>query len=159
MYQQPYPSRPGKVLFWSLVILAIVMIAVVLFALRRFNRDIANDVSEADTEMAALKNAALAMPVPDTNENRDTYGFFTLTGFVSEVAIQKKAGGKAIVLSTVILDEATGSPKNASYRFFLSDKDTAGATGIQGGESVTIHFSGSPSETSSIVAKAVEKNK
>lgn len=157
MHQQSSSSRSGRTLAWLLAILAMVMIAAVLLAIRRFNRDVARDMEETAIESKNAETPLVPMTVSDANDNRDAEGYLTLAGFVSEMTTQEKAGGKAIVLATVTPDEKTGLPHDVSYRFFLSDKDTAGSADIKGGESVTIHFAGSPSETSYIVAKKVER--
>lgn len=159
LVQQSVPPRSNRLLFWSLVALGIVLVLTVALALRRFNRDVSEDTSGTNAIGTSSEKTADAKELPKVDENRDADGYFMLTGFISEMVVQKKAGGKTIVLATVIPDEKTGLLRDVSYRFFLSDKDTVGSADIKGGESVTIHFAGSSSETSYIVAKKVERTK
>ena len=161
-------SGRSKLLFWSLLALAIVMILAVAFALRGFNREMATetgtDVSSApaSTETPSdVKNA----PMPDglaTPQEK------SLSGFVSEVISKTDSPEKWIVLSVELPKSVpTAMPSKTaaqtsipvetvtrSYRFYLG-AEVKGVGDIQGGETANVSFFGEPSEKDYVGAETI----
>ena len=161
MYQQSSPSRSGKTLAWSLVVLAVVTIAVVLLALRKFNKDtddMSGGSSLADTKSLQQgqqdEKSLPSDPMPTAQASLSS-----VNGFIGEVIERngdENSGGKWIRISVSDQSEGAEAGKMMQYRFFLSNKDTEGTANVKSGSMATVFFVGSPSETDYVQASSVE---
>ena len=148
-WSQP-SSKSHRLLFWSLAILAVVMVLVVAFALRRFNG-----------EMREGKNIASQNIPSSQNTDATKIEKKELSGSISEIIGESDASEKWVVLSVTapsavsVSDSQKAEMKTMRYRFYLG-KEIGNARDIHGGEAVTISFAGEPSETEYVRAQTME---
>lgn len=154
--QQTNPSgRRNRVLIWLLSVLGIVAIAAVSLVVLKFDRDSGRNSTGGSDD--ATKN-----PFPFKSESESVWnhpdkdGYFSVSGFISEMTPQKEIAAKTITLVVAAPSPRTGKIENLQYKFLLSNNDTIGAQETKAGDSVTVHFAGAPSETSYMLAKKVE---
>ena len=151
-WSQP-SSKSHRLLFWSLAILAVVMVLVVAFALRRFNG-----------EMREGKNIASQNIPSSQNTDATKIEKKELSGSISEIIGESDASEKWVVLSVTtpsavsVSDLQKAEMKTMRYRFYLG-KEIGNARDIHGGEAVIISFAGEPSETEYVLATSVEITK
>lgn len=84
---------------------------------------------------------------------KDAAGRTVVTGVVTQVLTRKSEEGSAWVTVSVSADD--GSMKD--FKFFFAKDAQGEAVALSGGETVSIHFQGEPSETDAVVAEEVEK--
>lgn len=148
-WSQP-SSKSHRLLFWSLAILAVVMVLVVAFALRRFNG-----------EMREGKNIASQNVPSSQNTDATRIEKKELSGSISEIIGEPDASEKWVVLSVTapsavsVSDSQKAEMKTMRYRFYLG-KEIGNARDIHGGEAVIISFAGEPSETEYVRAQTME---
>lgn len=153
-WSQP-SSKSHRLLFWSLAVLAVVMVLVVAFALRRFNG-----------EMREGKNISSQNVPSSLSQNTDATRIEKkeLSGSISEIIGEPDASEKWVVLSVTapsavsVSDSQKAEMKTMRYRFYLG-KEIGNARDIHGGEAVIISFAGEPSETEYVLATSVEITK
>ena len=150
-WSQP-SSKSHRLLFWSLAILAVVMVLVVAFALRRFNG-----------EMREGKNVFSQNIPSSSSQNTDATKIEKkeLSGSISEIIGESDASEKWVVLSVTtpsavsVSDSQKAEMKTMRYRFYLG-KEIESTKTIHGGEAVTISFAGEPSEEEYVRAQWVK---
>lgn len=148
-WSQP-SSKSHRLLFWSLAVLAVVMVLVVAFALRRFNG-----------EMREGKNIASQNVPSSQNTDATRIEKKELSGSISEIIGEPDASEKWVVLSVTapsavsVSDSQKAEMKTMRYRFYLG-KEIGNARDIHGGEAVIISFAGEPSETEYVRAQTME---
>ena len=151
-WSQP-SSKSHRLLFWSLAVLAVVMVLVVAFALRRFNG-----------EMREGKNISSQNVPSSQNTDATRIEKKELSGSISEIIGEPDASEKWVVLSVTapsavsVSDSQKAEMKTMRYRFYLG-KEIGNARDIHGGEAVIISFAGEPSETEYVLATSVEITK
>ena len=151
-WSQP-SSKSHRLLFWSLAVLAVVMVLVVAFALRRFNG-----------EMREGKNIASQNVPSSQNTDATRIEKKELSGSISEIIGESDASEKWVALSVTtpsavsVSDSQKAEMKTMRYRFYLG-KEIGNARDIHGGEAVIISFAGEPSETEYVLATSVEITK
>lgn len=164
------PSRPSRLLFWSFVVLAIVMVIAVALALRGFNREM-GQVSESPKSTTGNETPTSqgdARMTPEELEAMMTMTRRSLGGFVSEVIAKESTSEKWITLLVTLpeaapVDMPTSKSKQSTsvqtkeyaYRFYLGE-NTPGGNDIRGGEQVILSFFGDPSEKDYVGAEKVE---
>jgi hypothetical protein len=160
-------SRPNRLLFWSLVALAIAMVLAVAFAIRGFNRDVSKMdgiTPSQNTENTDGKTGDAPMPEDATLSQPNA-----LAGFVSGVISKENASEKWIELSVTTPESIptdlpnkratiTTTTKTATYRFYLGEA-TDGGKDIKGGEQTIVSFFGEPSEKEYVGAVKIERQK
>ena len=148
-WSQP-SSKSHRLLFWSLAVLAVVMVLVVAFALRRFNG-----------EMREGKNISSQNVPSSQNTDATRIEKKELSGSISEIIGESDASEKWVALSVTtpsavsVSDSQKAEMKTMRYRFYLG-KEIGNARDIHGGEAVTISFAGEPSETEYVRAQTME---
>ena len=151
-WSQP-SSKSHRLLFWSLAVLAVVMVLVVAFALRRFNG-----------EMREGKNISSQNVPSSQNTDATRIEKKELSGSISEIIGESDASEKWVALSVTtpsavsVSDSQKAEMKTMRYRFYLG-KEIGNARDIHGGDAVIISFAGEPSETEYVLATSVEITK
>lgn len=166
----PFQSSSGsnKVLFWSLVVLAIAMVIAVAFALRGFNREMDKDSSLSNSPNIS-KDDVKDIPLSEamTEEilmgwKRDEQNHVSVTGTVVGVLPipeQKDVQGVELDLRvSPVVDPLIYPAPDKLYHFFLSNRDTIEgfSESLKVGDTVTITSQADPTEEMYIIGEKVE---
>ncbi len=157
-------SQSNRLLFWSLVALAIAMVLAVAFAIRGFNRDVSKMDGITPSQNTDGKTGDAPMPESVALSQSNA-----LAGFVSGVISKENSSEKWIELSVTTPESIptdlpnkratiTTATKTATYRFYLGEA-TDGGKDITGGERAIVSFFGEPSEKEYVGAVRIERQK
>lgn len=159
----------NRLLFWSLVVLAIVMILAVAFALRGFNREMDKDSSPSNSPDMS-KNDVKDVPLSEamTEEilmgwKRDEQNHVFVTGEVLGVRAipeQKDVKGMELDLKvSPVVDPLIYPAPDKVYHFFISSRDTTEgfSESLKAGDMVTITSQVAPIEEAYIIGEKVGK--
>ncbi|MGB2790943.1 MAG: hypothetical protein WBC29_00095 [Candidatus Moraniibacteriota bacterium] len=167
----PFQSSSGsnKVLFWSLVALAIAMILAVAFALRGFNREMDKDSSLSNSPNMSKDDVKDVPPSEVMTEEvlmgwkRDEQNHISVTGEVLGVRAvpeQKDVKGMELDLKvSPIIDSLLYPAPDKLYRFFLSERDTKEgfSESFKVGDTVTVTSQANPTEDAYVIGEKVGK--
>lgn len=152
-WSQP-SSKSHRLLFWSLAVLAVVMVLVVAFALRRFNGEMngkytsGNFVPLTQDDIVIVKDKSavtgnVGVVVDDT-------GRTVVTGMVTEMLTRSKEED----LQWLVLSVSEEGDVAKKY-LFSTDSHTEMNKKIVAGDRITVHFFGDPSESDAVVVGSV----
>lgn len=163
-----FPSRSNKVLFWSLVVLAIAMVLAVAFALRGFNREMGREdmsVKISDSPQGDVTTGPLSEAMTEEvlmGWKRDEKNRIVITGKVINVQpIPEQKDVKGMELELLVsptIDPAIYAAPDKVYRFFLSERDTEGFfEGMKRDDTLSITAQSAPMDDAYVIATKVEK--
>ena len=160
---QNVPQRSNKALFWSLVVLGVVMVVAVAFSIRKFKRDMSDNVAK---NAPGASEGSVSVPLSDVMTeavlmgwNTDADGFTSVSGRVKEVTARPEVNGKWIklVVSPVVDPKIYEAPDKV-YQYLLSENDTKGdVKSVKIGDMITVSSRSKPSEVGYLLAGKVEK--
>lgn len=163
-----FSSRSHKILFWSLLVLAVAMVLAVAFALRGFNREMGKEDMSLKTSNSP-QGGETTVPLSEamTEEilmgwKRDANQHIVITGTATNVhAIPEQKdiqGAELDLMVSPVVDPAIYPAPDKVYHFFLSERDTEGfAQTMKAGDRLTVTVQSAPMEDAYVIATKVEK--
>ena len=163
-----FSSRSHKILFWSLLALAVAMVLAVAFALRGFNREMGKEDMSLKTSNSP-QGGETTVPLSEamTEEilmgwKRDASQHIVITGTIANIQTipeQKEVKGTELdLLVSPVVDPAIYPAPDKVYHFFLSERDTEGfAQTMKSGEMLTVTAQAAPMDDAYVIATKVEK--